>query len=113
MKSTLRIALLLLLGLVVSATMADSPDDSEFPALRDCRDPELQRGIDQVVARLGLQQAVARKELALAVTDITDLYTARFGAPTVGSKVYVQVNQFVDGWESLPRTFVGIVPEAS
>lgn len=45
--------------------------------------------------------------------DITDLYTARFGAPTVGSKVYVQVNQFVDGWESVPRTYVGIVPEAS
>jgi len=27
-----------------------------------------------------------------------------------GTKVYVQVNQVVDGWESLPRTFSAIVP---
>jgi hypothetical protein len=38
------------------------------------------------------------------------LYTARYGVPPVGKKVYVQVNQFVDGWESLPRTFWAIVP---
>jgi hypothetical protein len=42
--------------------------------------------------------------------DITSLYTARFGVPPVAKKVYIQVNQFVDGWESLPRTFWGIVP---
>ncbi len=88
MKSTLRIALLLLLGLVTSVTMADSLDDSEFPALRDCRDPELQRGIDQVVARLGLQQAVARKELALAVTDITDLNNPRMASLNGDEMIY-------------------------
>ena len=42
--------------------------------------------------------------------DITSLYTARYGAPKAGTKVYVQVNQAVDGWESLPRTFSAIVP---
>jgi hypothetical protein len=42
--------------------------------------------------------------------DITSLYEGRYGAPPVGKKVYVQVNQFVDGWESLPVTFWGIVP---
>jgi hypothetical protein len=42
--------------------------------------------------------------------DITSLYTARYGVPPVGQKVYVQVNQFVDGWESLPRPFWAIVP---
>ncbi len=42
--------------------------------------------------------------------DITDLYTARYGAPKAGTKVYVQVNQVVDGWESLPRTYSAIVP---
>ena len=45
--------------------------------------------------------------------NITSLYTARYGEPPVGKKVYVQVNQFVDGWESLPRTFWGIVPAAA
>ena len=45
--------------------------------------------------------------------DITGLYTARYGVPKVGTKVYVQVNQAVDGWESLPRTYSAIVPTAS
>jgi hypothetical protein len=42
--------------------------------------------------------------------DITSLYAARFGVPPAGKKVYIQVNQAVEGWESLPRTFWGIVP---
>ena len=43
-------------------------------------------------------------------SDITGLYTARYGVPKAGTKVYVQVNQIVDGWESLPRAFSAIVP---
>ena len=31
--------------------------------------------------------------------DITGLYTARYGVPPAGMKVFVRVNQFVDGWE--------------
>jgi hypothetical protein len=42
--------------------------------------------------------------------DITNLYVARFGAPPAGKKVYIQVNQFVDGREDLPVTFSAIVP---
>jgi hypothetical protein len=42
--------------------------------------------------------------------DITALYTARYGVPPVAKKVYIQVNQFVDGWESLPVSFWAIVP---
>jgi hypothetical protein len=45
--------------------------------------------------------------------NITAIYTARYGVPVVGKKVYVQVNQIVDGWESLPTTFWAIVPAAS
>jgi hypothetical protein len=45
--------------------------------------------------------------------DITSLYTARYGVPPVGKKVYVQVNQFVNGWESLPVSFWGIVPASA
>jgi hypothetical protein len=43
-------------------------------------------------------------------SDITGLYTARYGVPKGGTKVYVQVNQVVDGWESLPKTYSAIVP---
>jgi hypothetical protein len=42
--------------------------------------------------------------------DITGLYTAKHGVPPVGKKVYVSVNQFIDGWESRPTTFWAIVP---
>jgi hypothetical protein len=46
-------------------------------------------------------------------SDITGLYTARYGVPKAATKVYVQVNQVVDGWESLPKTYSAIVPAAS
>jgi hypothetical protein len=42
--------------------------------------------------------------------DITSLYTARYGVPPVGTKVFVSVNQYVDGWEDHPATFAAIVP---
>jgi hypothetical protein len=38
---------------------------------------------------------------------------ARYGVPPVGKKVYVRVNQFVDGWEDLPVTFSAIVPASA
>ena len=44
--------------------------------------------------------------------NITGLYTARYGVPPVGKKVFVQVNQAVNGWEDLPVTFSAIVPAA-
>jgi hypothetical protein len=45
--------------------------------------------------------------------DITTLYTARYGVPPIGKKVYVRVNQFVDGWEDLPVSFWAIVPASA
>ena len=50
---------------------------------------------------------------AAGSSDITSLYTARYGAPKAGTKVYIQVNQVVDGWESLPKTYSAIVPTGS
>jgi hypothetical protein len=49
----------------------------------------------------------------LGAADITGLYTARHGVPTVAKKVYVSINQFVDGWESRPTTFWAIVPSGT
>jgi hypothetical protein len=46
-------------------------------------------------------------------SDITGLYTARYGVPPVAKKVYIQVNQYVDGWESRPVSFWAIVPGAT
>lgn len=50
---------------------------------------------------------------AAGSADITALYTARNGVPPVGKKVYIQANQFVDGWEDLPVSFWAIVPAAN
>jgi hypothetical protein len=50
---------------------------------------------------------------AQGAADITSLYVARYGEPGVGDKVFVRVNQIVDGWEDQPLTFAAIVPEAS
>jgi len=45
--------------------------------------------------------------------DITALYTARFGVLTVGKRVFITVNQIVDGWESAQVTFNAVVPTSS
>ena len=47
------------------------------------------------------------------VADITTLYTAKYGAPPAAKKVYVQVNQFINGWEDLPLSFSAIVPASN
>ncbi len=44
--------------------------------------------------------------------DITAPYTAKYGAPVAGQKVFVQVNQNLNGWEDLPHQFWAIVPAA-
>ena len=45
--------------------------------------------------------------------DITALYTARFGVPRIGSKIFLRVNQIIDGWEDEPVefTFVVLAPQ--
>ena len=45
--------------------------------------------------------------------DITALYTAKFGAPAVGQKVFVRSKQVLDGYDDLLHQWSGIVPAAS
>ena len=45
--------------------------------------------------------------------DISTPYKARYGSPKVGSKVFVEVNQNLDGWEDIHRRFSAIVPAAA
>ena len=42
--------------------------------------------------------------------DITSLYTAKFGVPAPGAKVFVSVHQMVNGYTDVPRRFSAIVP---
>ena len=45
--------------------------------------------------------------------DISAAYKAKYGSPKAGSKVFVKVNQNINGWEDVPRRFWAIVPAAS
>jgi hypothetical protein len=46
-------------------------------------------------------------------STITSLYTAEFGVPTVGKKVFVTVNQCIDGWQDIAHKFSAVVPASS
>jgi hypothetical protein len=46
-------------------------------------------------------------------SDITALYTAQYGVPAVGKKVFVAVNQNIDGWQDIRHKFSALVPAAS
>ena len=45
--------------------------------------------------------------------DITNLFKARYGSPAVGTKMFVRVNQNIDGWEDIPVETSAIVPAAA
>jgi hypothetical protein len=45
--------------------------------------------------------------------DITTAYTGRYGSPAVGKKLFVKVNQNINGWKDTPRLFWVIVPAAA
>ena len=42
--------------------------------------------------------------------DITDLYTARFGQPRPGQKVFIVTCQTKNGWKARPSVFSAVVP---
>jgi hypothetical protein len=44
------------------------------------------------------------------LADITALYTAKFGVPRAGSKIFLRVNQMIDGWQDKPVEFRLVVP---
>ena len=46
----------------------------------------------------------------LGVADITALFSAKFGPPPVGSKIWVSVSATQSGWEDLPSLFMAKVP---
>jgi len=43
----------------------------------------------------------------------SDAYEARFGNPPAGTKVFVSVNQNLNGWDDVPHIFSAIVPAST
>jgi hypothetical protein len=50
---------------------------------------------------------------AAGSSDISSLYVAKFGTAPEGKRIFVQVSQFQDGWESAPVTFSAEVPASA
>lgn len=81
---TIAIVLILPFLIVVPSPRAESP----YPDLRDSFDPELQMRLESVLANLGLIPATERKELSVALADITDLKRPRVAAVNGYHMVY-------------------------
>jgi hypothetical protein len=56
---------------------------------------------------IGLMPAASR-----GLSDITDLYVARFGVPAPGTRVFIRTRQQINGWEDLPLQINALVPKA-
>lgn len=59
-----------------------------YPDLRDRFDPELQKGLERILADLWLDGAAKRKALSVALVDITDLKHPRVAAVNGNHMVY-------------------------
>jgi beta-lactamase class A len=59
-----------------------------YPSLRDSFDPVLQGGLEQSLARLGFMPAVQRKQLSVALVDITVLDRPRVAAVNGDEMIY-------------------------
>ena len=51
-------------------------------------------------------------EPSRGVSEITDIYLAKYPVLPVGSRVFIQTVQQIDGWQDLPRQTSAIVPAA-
>jgi hypothetical protein len=45
------------------------------------------------------------------VSDITDIYVAKYGVPRAGLQVFVRTRQQINGWEDAPKQTSAIVPK--
>ena len=45
------------------------------------------------------------------VSEITDIYVARYGVPKAGTRVCIRTQQHINGWDDLPKQTSAIVPK--
>jgi hypothetical protein len=46
------------------------------------------------------------------VSDITDMYVARYGIPPGGARIFIRTMQVANGWEDFPKDTTAVVPKA-
>lgn len=82
-----RILITALLLLPVPAALSAAPP-GDYPPLRESLDPGLQNALQNVLKELGLSKAVRRKDLAVALVDITDLNAPRVASVNGDEMLY-------------------------
>jgi hypothetical protein len=61
----------------------------------------------------GVRVIGTRPAAVAGACDITALYTARYGVPTVGSRIFVEALLSENGWHSPARVMTALVPAGS
>ena len=61
---------------------------SQYPELRNRFDPDLQNGLEHTLERLGLAGAVRRRDLSVALVDVTDLERPRVATVNGDHMIY-------------------------
>ena len=93
---------------VIALKLATSGALPEFSILRASKPVSAGREVCNDDRVLGLVP-----EPAAGYSTFTALYTAKYGIPAVGAKIFVRVNQCSNGWEDIPVQFSAVVPAAA
>jgi hypothetical protein len=93
---------------VIAIKMACADDPTEYTLIRASAPLSQGRMLCEDFRLLGeCPQPTSGK------ADITSLYTAKYGVPVVGKKIFVRANQMINGFEDIPHQFEAIVPEST
>jgi hypothetical protein len=92
--------------IALSLTTTDAPPDGTM--LRAA--PPVKAGVNRCP---GLNVLGTLDSPVANAINITSVYTAAFGVPAVGRKVFVAVNSNINGWQDLPVVLSATVPTAS
>lgn len=46
------------------------------------------------------------------ISDITEMYAARYGVPRANMRVFIRTVQYVNGWQDTPKQVTAVVPSA-
>jgi hypothetical protein len=93
---------------VVTLKLTTTQPPAEGTMLRGAPPSPQGRNTARRMVLLGTLDSPAGNEV-----DISAAYIARYGAPPPGSKVFVKINQNLDGWQDGARQFWAIVPPAA
>jgi len=80
--------LLALSVLLIQCFAATAVYAAKYPSLQESRDAELQKGLEQVLSRIGLKAAVRSRQLAVALVDVTEPEKPRVAAVNGNRMIY-------------------------